>query len=89
MAERKTIGAISGHFPSRREREENAAVAALSVGAEIARDNDAAEMSVQPPVALCAACETYQQVGRDCVRCEMYRSQPDRWEMRDGEWWAI
>lgn len=40
----KTVGAISGHFPSAAQRKLNAKIASLSIGAQIERQVALAEM---------------------------------------------
>lgn len=89
----KTIGAISGHFPSAAERKLNAAAAANTEGAIMARAIDAADL-VPPAEYLgkCPACgsHTWASATRptlaDCVRCEGYRADPDMYLDEVGEW---
>lgn len=90
---KQTVGAISGHFPSSAQRAINTSLAEDSIGAQIARQVDAAE-ALAPLTFLghCVVCETdrYGVTGTPCGRCEMYRAKPDQYRIGDdGTWWAV
>ena len=88
----KTIGAISGHFPSTAQRKLNAEIASQSIGAQIARQVDAAEMTPSEDyIGKCPVCEThrYGDASKPCGRCEIMASQPERYVIGpDGTWWS-
>jgi hypothetical protein len=93
----RTIGAISGHFPSAAERAANAAIASESVGAQQERAVEAAEIQAAASRYLgqCPRCGSHVSTGSgaasldDCRRCAMYRAEPDRWYIdEDGTWSA-
>ena len=87
----KTIGAISGHFPSAAERAATDARESERAAA-IGADTDAEMIAGPAYLGQCVACGT-PRYGADpaapCGRCEMYRGLPDQWYLDGaGEWCA-
>jgi hypothetical protein len=88
----KTLGAISGHFPSAAQRKRNTKSASESIGAQIARQVAAAEMTPSSKyIGLCSKCETHRYGDPEvpCGRCEIMASQPEKYVIGpDGTWWS-
>lgn len=93
----RTVGAISGHFLSKKERAENAQLEELSVGAQAERAESAANAEPTPAyLGKCAKCDNHVYARgnvrsiSDCTRCESNAADPDHWYIgEDGTWWAV
>jgi hypothetical protein len=92
MAKYKTIGAISGHFPTAAQRKLNEQLADLSYGAESRAALEAEMLPGGQHVGICAACDTHISAPltmAECPCCEMWRRDPSMTIHTDGTWWDV
>lgn len=89
VGKHKTVGAISGVFPSAMERAANDAAAEQTLGAQQAKSVDAAEVALARAAGVCPCCDCVVEPGRPCVTCADLAKYPEEYRLSRGKWQVL